>query len=188
MALIDTYQSLVGTLVALLAAFVGFLGVIYSQRKLSQMAEAGRKHEADLREEEEARATRSQLIALKSAFSGEMSALSQALTQAMRLLDAQIEITQRMLEARPDTVTRPMIGFRFSTPVFASHVGRIGLLGPELTYPFAKFYGGLASLDLYSKEAVPEIDARTAIAVMGSVKGNLAVLLQDVDALQSLIK
>ena len=65
MALIDTYQSLVGTLVALLAAFVGFLGVIYSQRKLSQMAEAGRKHEADLREEEEARATRSQLIALK---------------------------------------------------------------------------------------------------------------------------
>lgn len=187
MAFIDTYQSLVGIIVALLAAIIGFVGVIYSQRKLSQMTEAGRRHEAELREEEEARAARAQLLALKSAFSGEMATLRQSLVQAMNLLDAQIDVTRRMLAARPDALTKPLIGFRFSTPIFTSHVGRIGLLGAELTYPVAKLYGDLAALDMNAKGTVPDMEAKTAIAVMEQVKGNLASLLEDLGSLQGMI-
>lgn len=171
------FQDLIGVLVTLIAAFIGFGGVIYSQRSLVRMT----------RNQDAAKAE-SELRSFENAMVGELSALQLSIANSLDLLKAQIGMAQQMAKISADKKTQPRIIFLFATPVFDSHVSRIGLLSPDLSFRVSSLYGQLKSYSLQSQKEVPEMEAGLAAKVMESVSGGLIALQQDLDELKASLR
>ena len=168
------FQDLMGLFVTLIAAFIGFGGVIYSQRALVRMT----------RNQDAAKAER-ELKSFENAMVGELSALQLSLSNSLELLNAQIGMAQQMATLSADKKTQPRITFHFVTPVFDSHVSRIGLLSPDLSFKVSSLYGRLKSYSLQSQSDVPEMEAGLAAKVMESVNGGLIALKQELEELKT---
>jgi hypothetical protein len=111
-----------------ISALIGFWGVIYSQRKLARMAVEQRKHE-DQKAKEVLQAERhDEVVSFVSAVQGELSALRLGIVSSLKLLAAQISMAEELARQGTGRKTQPRIAFRFATPVFDSHVARIGIL------------------------------------------------------------
>jgi hypothetical protein len=167
------FQDLIGVFVTLIAAFIGFGGVIYSQRALVRMT---RNQDAAKNERE--------LRSFENAMVGELSALQLSITNSLQLLNAQIGMAQQMAKRTVDKKTQPRITFHFATPVFDSHVSRIGLLSPDLSFKVSSLYGRLKSYSLQSQNDVPELEAELAAKVMDSVNSGLISLQQELEELK----
>lgn len=180
-------DSLIGNVVVLLAALIGFWGVIYSQRQLAAMAEAQRRHDEDLAKRQAISDRNAELRAFANAFLGELSALRQTIASGQTLLSAQISLAEEISRQSPQRKTQPRISFGFATPVFDSHVARIGLLPHDLTYRISNLYGQMKSFAATDQKEVPEMDAGMAAQVMRSVGQTLSKLDADIGALQALL-
>jgi hypothetical protein len=181
----DLLVGLIGSLMTLIAAFIGFWGVIYSQRKLMKMADAERVHQERLAREQAAEERRAELNSFINAVLGELSALQGAIGNAGKVLDAQRAIAEELAHKGIDRKTQPRIAFRFATPVFNSHVGRIGLLNPDLSFKLSSLYGHILSFSTQSQDQVPEMDPALAVKVMRSVDANLKSLADEIEALKA---
>lgn len=182
------YQGILGTLVALFAAVIGFGGVIYSQRALAQESARQRLHEEALAKAEAEANRKQKLASVVNAILGEVQALGLALADASRLLTAQIQIAEALAKEGGDRKTRPRISFRFETPIFSAYVSSIGLLEPETAFRVANFYGRLMSLGVHDSAEAPEMVASLAIRVMRSVEVALSAVQSEADALVSMLK
>ena len=80
------YQTLVAASVALLAALIGFSGVIYSQRRIAKVAEDGRSHQEKMSREQGERQKKSERESFHNAILGELSALQLSITNAIKIL------------------------------------------------------------------------------------------------------
>ncbi len=186
--LFNQYQTLFSNLIVLLAALVGFLGVIYSQRKLARMASEQRAHDEKSAKARALAERRDEIESLINALLGELSALQQGIANAMKLLGAQISLAEELARQGAGRKTQPRIAFRFATPVFDSHVGRIGLLKPEHSFQLSNLYGQIKAFAANSQNDVPEMDATMAGQVMASVKNSLVKLDRDTADLQTSLK
>ena len=180
----EQYQTLIGNLVTLVAAFIGFSGVIYSQRKLMRMAEAQRAHQVSLAKEQAEQERRDELVSFLNAFQGELSALQQALANSVKVLNAQIAIAEELARGGSGRKTQPRVTFRFATPVFDSHVGRIGLLSPDLSFKVSNLYGGFKSFSTQAQDEVPELEPGLAARIMRSVDESLRKLSDEAESLK----
>jgi hypothetical protein len=187
MEFIKQYQTLVSASVALLASLIAFIGVIYSQYRVARIAEIGRAHQEKMAKEQGERSKNSERNSFQNAVLGELSALQTAIANAMRILVAQISIAEEMAKQNLGKRTQPRISFRFVTPVFDSHVARIGILTPELSFKVTNLYGQIKALATNAQDQVPEMDASMAGQVMTSVKTSLVKLDMEIQELQTLL-
>ena len=188
MEFIKQYQTLVSASAALLASLIAFTGVIYSQYRVAKIAEIGRAHQEKMAKESGERAKNSERNSFQNAVLGELAALQTAITSALRILVAQISIAEEMAKQNIGKRTQPRISFRFVTPVFDSHVARIGILTPELSFKVSNLYGQIKALATNAQDQVPEMEAGMAAQVMTSVKNSLVKLDADIQELQALLK
>ena len=170
MSILEDYQGLLGSLVTLCAAAIGFAGVIYSQRSLVRMT----REQSDV-------AIRLKLRSFQNAMVGELTALQQSIGRQAELLQAQIGLAEGLAKAGLDRKTQPRVSFMFATPIFDSHVGQIGLLSPVLSFKISSLYGTLKSYSAQAQVDVPEMNANHAVQVMHSVKEGLNALLLQAD-------
>ena len=184
MEFIKQYQTLVSASVALLASLIAFVGVIYSQNRVAKIAELGRAHQEKMSKEQGERSKNSERNSFQNAILGELAALQTAIAGAMRILAAQISIAEEMAKQNIGKRTQPRISFRFATPVFDSHVARIGILTPELSFKVSNLYGQIKALATNAQDQVPEMEAGMAGQVMNSVKSSLSNLNADIEELQ----
>jgi hypothetical protein len=169
---VERYQGLIGAMVTLVAAFLGFGGVIYSQRKLMALAEMQRLQQR-----------RDELISFLNAVLGELSSLQGAIDSALNVLNAQIALAEELSRSAAGRKTQPRIAFRFATPVFDSHVDRIGLLSPGLSFKVSSVYGQFKGFNTQAQDQVPEMDPNLAIRIMRSVHDTLRKLSSDAESL-----
>ncbi len=188
MEFIKQYQTLVSASAALMAALIAFTGVIYSQYRVAKIAEIGRTHQERMAKEQGERSKNSERNSFQNAVLGELAALQTAIASATRILLAQISIAEEMAKQNIGKRTQPRISFRFVTPVFDSHVARIGILTPELSFKVSNLYGQIKALATNAQDQVPEMDAGMAAQVMTSVKNSLVKLDADIQELQALLK
>ena len=188
MEFIKQYQTLVSASAALLASLIAFTGVIYSQYRVAKIAEIGRAHQEKMAKESGERAKNSERNSFQNAVLGELAALQTAIASALRILLAQISIAEEMAKQNIVKRTQPRISFRFATPVFDSHVARIGILTPELSFKVSNLYGQIKALATNAQDQVPEMEAGMAAQVMTSVKNSLVKLDADIQELQALLK
>jgi hypothetical protein len=181
---IQTYQPFIGTLVTLVAAIIGFSGVIYSQRRLARVAEEGRSHQERMAREQAERQRLSEIRSFINAIIGELSALQFSLENAVKALAAQISIAEELARMANARKTQPRVVFHFPTPVFDSLVSRIGLLSPEMSYEVSKTYGQIKSYSIQDQAQVPDMDAALASHIMRSVQDNLRKLQAEAEALK----
>lgn len=167
------YQNLISQMVTLLAAFIGFGGIIYSQRALVRMT----RGQAEVESQRE-------LKSFQNALVGELSALQLGITGSLDLLNAQIGMAEEMAKMGVAKRTQPRVTFVFATPVFDSHVSRIGLLSSELAFRVSSLFGRLKSYGLQSQGDVPEIEPRLAVKVMQSVSSGLIALQDELEQLK----
>lgn len=180
----EQYQALIGDLMTLAAAFVGFWGVIYSQRKLTKMAEDERAHQVALAKEQAAQERRDELISFLNAIQGELSSLQEALINSAKVLNAQIGIAEELARSGSGRKTQPRVTFRFATPVFDSHVGRIGLLTPDMAYKVSNLYGRFKSFSTQTQDEVPEVEPSLAARIMRTVEESLRKLSEEAESLK----
>ena len=185
---LKNYQTLVADTVAIIAALIGFSGVLYSQYRIAKVAEDGRAHQEKMAKETNERQKKSDRESFHNAVLGELSALQLAIAASTKLLLAQISIAEQLAQMIAGKKTQPRVAFRFVTPVFDSHVAKIGILGPELSFKVSSFYGQIKALTANAQDQVPEMDASMAAQVMGSVKNSLTKLDAELVELQSLLK
>jgi hypothetical protein len=185
MEVLKDYQTLVAATVAFLAAIIGFSGVIYSQRRIAKVAEEGRNHAEKMSREQAERQWKNEREAFHNALLGELSALQTSIASAMKLLSAQISIADELAHMNSGKRTQPRVSFRFATPVFDSHVARIGVLSPDLSFKASNIYGQIKAFAANAQDQVPEMDAAMAGQVMNSVKNSLIKLNADIEELQS---
>lgn len=185
MELFKAYQPLIGALVALLAAFIGFSGVIYSQRRLAKLAEDGRTHQERISKEQAERQRRMERESFLNAIQGELSALQLSINNAIKILLAQISIAEELSRMANGKKTQPRVVFRFATPVFDSHVARIGLLSPELSFKVSNLYGQFKSFSTQAMDQVPEMEPTLAVRIMHSVHESLQKLHADTEELKT---
>ncbi|UVK43645.1 hypothetical protein BPNPMPFG_005459 [Mesorhizobium sp. AR07] len=185
---ITEYQGLLGALVALLAALLGFGGVIYSQRALAKMSADERTHYEALAKAEAEDRHRQNLASLMNAIVGELQALAVAVADASRLLAAQIQIAEALANEGRDRKTQPRISFQFQTPIFNAYVGSIGLMEPEVAFKVAKLYGHLLSFGTHGAAETPEMEASLAVRVMHSVEASLSSMQREMTELQQVLK
>lgn len=188
MELLKEYQPFAAAMAALMAACIGFSGVIYAQFRAARLAEIGRLHQEKMSREQSERLKSSERNSFQNAILGELAALQTAISSALRILVAQISIAEEMAKQNIGKRTQPRIAFRFVTPVFDSHVARIGILTPELSFKVSNLYGQIKALATNAQDQVPEMDAGMAAQVMTSVRGSLAKLDGDIQELQALLK
>ena len=81
--------------------------------------------------------------------------------------------------------TQPRVVFRFATPVFDSHVARIGLLSPELSFKVSNLYGQFKSFSTQAMDQVPEMEPTLAVRIMHSVHESLQKLHADTEELKT---
>lgn len=185
MEILKDYQTLVAATVAFLAALIGFSGVIYSQRRIAKVAEEGRAHTEKMSKEQGERQRKNERESFHNAILGELSALQTSISSALKLLLAQISIAEELARMNAGKKTQPRVSFRFATPVFDSHVARIGILAPDLSFKTSNLYGQIKAFAANAHEQVPEMDAALAGQVMNSVKNALTKLNADIEELQS---
>lgn len=173
---------------ALVAAVIGFGGVIYSQRALAKESARARSHEEALARSEAEANRQQRLASVLNAILGEVQALGLALADASRLLAAQIQIAEALAKESGDRKTRPRISFRFETPIFTAYVGSIGLLDPETAFRVANFYGRLMSLGVHNSADAPEMGAGLAVRVMRSVEVSLSAVQSEADGLVQILR
>ena len=53
--------------------------------------------------------------------------------------------------------TQPRVTFRFATPVFDSHVSKVGLLSSDLSFKISSLYKMLKSYSVQAQADVPEM-------------------------------
>lgn len=179
------YQTLVAACVALLASFIGFSGVIYSQRRIAKVAEDGRTHQEKMSKEQGERQKKSERLSFHNAILGELSALQSSISNAIKILLAQISIAEELARQASGRKTQPRVVFRFATPVFDSHVARIGLLSPELSFKVSNLYGQFKSFSTQALDQVPEMDPALAVRIMQSVHESLQKLNADTEDLKA---
>ena len=179
------YQALVGACVALLAALIGFSGVIYSQRRIARIAEDGRAHQEKMSREQAGRQRRSEREAFHNATLGELSALQLSIANSIRILLAQISIAEELARLNDGRKTQPRVVFRFATPVFDSHVARIGVLSPELSFKVSNLFGQFKSFSTQAMDQVPEMEPALAARIMQSVHESLQKLHADTEELKA---
>lgn len=184
MEVLKDYQTLVAATVALIAAFIGFSGVIYTQRRAAKIAEIGRGHAENMAKVQGEKQRKSDRESFQNAILGELAALETSIAAAIGLLSAQISIADQLASMNAGRKTVPRIAFRFATPVFDSHVARIGIIGPDLSFRTSKVYGQIKSLATNADEQAPEMEAEMASQVMASVKTSLANLSSEITKLQ----
>ncbi len=185
MEILKDYQTLVAATVAFLAALIGFSGVIYSQRRIAKVAEEGRAHTEKMSREQGERQRKNERESFHNAVLGELSALQTSIAAALKLLVAQISIADELARMNAGKRTQPRVSFRFATPVFDSHVARIGILTPDLSFKTSNLYGQIKAFAANAQEQVPEMDAAVAGQVMNSVKASLTKLNADIEELQT---
>ena len=181
------YQTLVAASVALMAALIGFSGVIYSQRRIAKVAEEGRAHQERMSKEQSERQRRSERESCLNAILGELSALQLSIANAIKILLAQISIAEQLGRMANGKKTQPRIVFRFATPVFDSHVARIGLLSPDLSFKVSNLYGQFKSFSTHAMDQVPEMEPAMAIQIMRSVHSSLQKLHDDTEELKAVL-
>ena len=186
--LLQPLDSLIGNFVVLLAAFVGFWGVIYSQRGLAHTAQQDRIHRENAAKEAITAERKFELVSLSNAFRGELSALDGAIGSASSLLQAQINLAESAKERGSTIKIRPRLAFPFATPVFDSHVGRIGLLPSDLAFAVPSHFGKLKAFASQDNEQAPEVDSELAARIMRSVHENLLQLRAGGAGLQDELK
>lgn len=179
------YQPLIGALMALLAAFIGFSGVIYSQRRLAKLAEDGRTHQERISKEQSELQRRMERESFLNAVQGELSALQLSINNAMKILLAQISIAEELARMANGKKTQPRVVFRFATPVFDSHVARIGILNPDLSFSVSNLYGQFKSFSTQAMDQVPEMEPALAARIMHSVHESLQKLYADTEGLKA---
>jgi uncharacterized membrane protein len=179
------YQALVGACVALLAALIGFSGVIYSQRRIAKVAEDGRAHQEKMSMEQGERQRRSERMSFLNAILGELSALQLSIANSIKILLAQISIAEELARMNNGRKTQPRVVFRFATPVFDSHVARIGLLSPELSFRVSNLFGQFKSYSTQAMDQVPEMEPALAVRIMRSVHESLQRLHADTEELKT---
>ncbi len=167
------YQNLIGTIVTLTAAFIGFAGVIYSQRAIVRNS----------RLQAEAQAAKA-LRSFQNAIVGELSALKLSIDDSLKLLDSQIGMAEEMVKMGGSKKTQPRVTFLFATPVFDNLVSHVGLLTPDLSFKISSLYGRLKSLSLKLQSDVPEMEASIAARVMNSVSAGLTELQREIEDLK----
>jgi hypothetical protein len=180
----EQYQTLIGDLVTLIAAFIGFGGVIYSQRELTKMAEAERAHQANLAKEQVAQERRDELISFLNAIQGELSSLQEALGNSVKMVNAQIDIAEELARSGSRSKTKPRVTFRFATPVFDSQVGRIGLLSPAMAYQVSNLYGRFKLYSTQTQDEVPEVEPGLATRIMRQVEESLCALSDEAESVK----
>ena len=185
MELFKDYQPLIGAIVALLAATIGFSGVIYSQRRIAKVAEDGRAHQEKMAREQCERQRRAERESFLNAILGELSALQLSINNSIKILLAQISIAEELARMTNGKKTQPRVIFRFATPVFDSHVARIGLLSPELSFKVSNLYGQFKSFSTQAMDQVPEMEPAMAVQIMRSVHGSLQKLYADTEELKT---
>ncbi len=182
------YQALVGACVALLAALIGFSGVIYSQRRIARVAEDGRAHQEKMSKEQAERQRRSERESFHNAILGELSALQLSIANSIKILLAQISIAEELARVNTGKKTQPRVVFRFATPVFDSHVARIGLLSPELSFKVSNLFGQFKSFSTQAMDQVPEMEPALAVRIMRSVHESLQKLHADTEELKTALR
>lgn len=185
MEILKDYQTLVAATVAFLAALIGFSGVIYSQRRIAKVTEDGRTHQEKMSKEQGERQRRAERESFLNAILGELSALQLSINNSIKILLAQISIAEELARVANGRKTQPRVIFRFATPVFDSHVARIGLLSPELSFKVSNLYGQFKSFSTQAMDQVPEMDPAMAAQIMRSVHGSLQKLHADTEELKA---
>lgn len=167
------YQDIIGQMVTLMAAFIGFAGVIYSQRAIVRNS----RRLAEIQAAKELRSFQNAIV-------GELSALKLSVDDSLKLLGAQIGMAEEMVNIGGGRKTQPRIVFPFATPVFDSLVARVGLLTPDLSFKVSRLYGRLKSQSLKLQSDIPEMEASLAARVMQSVSAGLIELQREMDDLK----
>lgn len=175
----DILPNLLGSLVTIVAAFIGFGGVIYSQRAINKQNQQERLYTERADERRTAQELQRELRSFMNAVLGELSALEVAINRSIKLLLAQVAIAQEVA-AQAGGKTQPRVAFRFMTPVLDSHIDKIGVLPPELAFKLSSVYGHILSLSAQSQEQTPQLDASVAVKIMRSVEENLRSLLAEI--------
>ena len=98
---------------------------------------------------------------------------------------AQIAIAEELTRGGGGRKTQPRVAFRFATPVFDSHVERIGLLNPDVSFKLSSLYGHILAFNTQAQDQVPDMDPALAARVMRSVEENLKALAGQMDALRA---
>jgi hypothetical protein len=102
---------------------------------------------------------------------------------ALTLLEAQIALAEDAARQNVGRKMQPRISFQFATPVFDSHVARIGLLTPRLSFAVTSFFGRLKSLAPQPGVQMPDVEPALAARIMQAVLENLSTLRTDSIAL-----
>lgn len=187
MEFFKTYQALAGALVALVAALIGFSGVIYSQRRLARLAEEGRTHTEKMARDQSERQKRSERESFLNAIVGELSALQHSFEGAVKILQAQTSIAEELARMGGGRKTQPRVVFQFSTPVFDSLVSRIGLLTPAQSFELSRLYGQIKSYSIQSQDQVPEMEPSLAARIMQSGQDSMRKLSAEAEAVKKLL-
>jgi hypothetical protein len=185
MDFLKEYQPLVSASVAILAALIGFSGVIYSQRRATRLAEENRAHQEKITKEAGERQKRSERESFHNAMLGELSALQLSISNATKILLAQISIAEELARQNSGRKTQPRVSFNFATPVFDSHVSRIGLLKADLSFEVSSLFGQIKSFANQAQDQVPEMDPALAVRIMRSVEEALHKLQTDCQSLKA---
>ena len=176
--------KLSSSLVPIVAAFVGFGGVIYSQRAIARQSEQARLHKESNDERRASEERRRELVSFMNAVLGELSALEIAIGRASKLLLAQIGVAQEAA-AQSGGKTQPRVAFRFMTPVLDTHIGKVGVLNPDLAFKLSNIYGHVLSLGAQAQEQTPQLEATLAVRIMRSVEENLKSLSAEIADLKA---
>ena len=135
--------------------------------------------------EQAERQRRSERESFHNAILGELSALQLSIANSIKILLAQISIAEELARVNTGRKTQPRVVFRFATPVFDSHVARIGLLSPELSFKVSNLFGQFKSFSTQAMDQVPEMEPALAVRIMRSVHESLQKLHADTEELKT---
>jgi len=178
--ILKDFQPLVASFFAVIAALIGFGGVIYAHRQMWRNSEIERTHRQQMRDADAEAEEQRTLASLTSALSAELSAMWNQLNGIRPLVDAQRVVYEEMSKQGVDRAPYPgkMVP-EFQTPIFDAHVAKIGILPASLSFSVAKVYSSLKSIGGRRAE-LGEQDIRLAATLLKAMSLSLDVLANDI--------
>jgi hypothetical protein len=137
--ILEDFQVLATGFLAIVAASIGFAGVRYAQRKTLENAEQERRHREDMARNERNESDKHLLLATISALSGELMVMHE---RVGKMRAAASYVKKQHQESGLDRATIPgdRILFPLHTPIFDTHLEKIGVLPASLSFSVARAY------------------------------------------------
>ena len=178
--ILKDFQPLVASFFAIIAALIGFGGVIYAHRQVWRNSEIDRGHRQQMRDDNVKAEEQRTLNSLSSALSAELSTMLSQLNGIRPVIRAQKIIYEEMSKQGVDQAqyVDKMLP-EFKTPIFDAHVTKIGALPASLSFSVAKVYSSLKSFGSGRAE-LGGLDIRLAATVLEAWSLGVDVLAKDI--------